>query len=262
MTALVEDLRTIAALWLRDQWIFLRQRSRVVGAIAQPLLLWLALGSGLAPSFRPGSGGVGYMAYFFPGVVVMLLLFSAISSTMSVIDDRHQGFLQGVLVAPGSRAAVVAGKVSGAVTQALGEAAIFVALAPLAGIPYGGVAWGPLAAVLLLTSIGLTSLGLAIAWWLDSSQGYHVVMSLVLFPQWVLSGAMFPAEGLNPVLAAILKWNPMSYAVAGVRRALSGGVTPLGARLPGSGLLLEAAVLSLAALVSLGGAVFAASRRR
>src|SRR5947199_10655932 len=83
---------------------FLRQKHRVIGALATPTVVWLLIGAGMGRSFQaPGAGASptsGYMAYFFPGTVVMILLFTAIFSTISIIEDRREGFLQSVLVAP------------------------------------------------------------------------------------------------------------------------------------------------------------------
>ena len=93
------------ALARREVVRFLRQRNRVTGALVQPVLFWALFGAGLSPSFRTGS--VGYSEYFFPGVIVMILLFTAIFATISIIDDRTSGFLQGVLVAPVPRSAIV-----------------------------------------------------------------------------------------------------------------------------------------------------------
>jgi ABC-type Na+ efflux pump permease subunit len=112
---------------------------------------------------------------------MLVVLFTSIFTTMSVIEDRHKGFLQAVLVAPASRASLVLGKTLGGVAIALAQAALFAALAPFAGFHMGGVDWPLLVAVLLFTGIGLSSLGFAIAWWLDSTQGYHVVMSVLLY---------------------------------------------------------------------------------
>lgn len=262
MSAIAQDGRTVGVLIRRDLRLFVRQRSRIAGALAQPLLLWLAIGAGIAPAFRmAGDDRVGYMTFFFPGVVVLLLLQNAISATMSVIEDRHQGFLQGVLVAPGSRAAVVLGKCLGATAVSAIQAAMFLVLAPLAGFPYAAIAWAPLALVIALTALAFTALGFAIAWWLDSTTGYHVVMSLVLFPLWVLSGAVFPPHGLHPIMAAILRVNPVTYAVAGLRRAMHDGLLPPGSGLSGSGPVLELAVLGAAAAAMVALAVWVSARR-
>lgn len=261
MNAFTADARVVSVLWRRDLILFFRQKSRIAGTLIQPLLFWIAIGSGMSPTFRLGAdGGVSYMAYFFPGTVLLLVLFSSIFATMSVIEDRHQGFLQGVLVSPGSRAAVVFGKALGSTTVALIQAALFLLLAPVAGFSLGSMSWGPLVAALALTSLSLAALGFTIAWWLDSTQGYHVVMSLVLFPAWILSGAMFPPEGLPPVMRAIVRWNPMSYSVSAIRRALYGGVLPRGTGVPGAGTLLELGVVAGLAAICLLVATWYCSR--
>jgi ABC-type polysaccharide/polyol phosphate export permease len=136
--------------------------------------------------------------------------------------------LQAVLVAPASRAALVLGKTLGGVAIALAQAAVFLALAPLAGFDARTIEWPLLAALLLFIGIGLSSMGFAIAWWLDSTQGYHIVMSVLLIPLWIVSGAMFPMTGGPKWIAILGRANPMSYGVAGVRRALYGGAAPGG----------------------------------
>ncbi len=252
-------MNAILVLWRRDLVRFFRQKSRVIGALAQPLLFWLLLGSGMAASFS--AGGLGYQQYFFPGVVMMIVLFTSIFSTMSVIEDRHGGFLQAVLVAPAPRAAIVLGKCLGGATIAMMQAGLFLLLAPLAGYDLAAVDWILLVPVLLLTAIGLTALGFAIAWWLDSTQGYHAVMSVVLLPAWVLSGAMFPAAGAAGWLYTLMALNPATYSVAATRRALHGGELPAAAQLAWSSPALELAVVAGMAALCVGAAVWACSRR-
>lgn len=260
MNALSYDRATIAVLWRRDVLLFLKQRSRVIGAVATTLLMWLVIGAGIAPSFSLPAGQIGYMEYFYPGMILMLMLQVSISATMSVIEDRNQGFLQGVLVAPGSRAALAIGKTLGSTTVALLNAALFLLLAPLAGFSYTGVSWPLLILVLTLSGLALTGIGFLLAWILDSIAGYHAVMNLVLFPLWILSGAMFPAEGLHPVMGAIVRFNPMSYAMSGLHRALYGGKPPTGIGLAGSSAALEIAVLLVTTIAVLSLASWVARR--
>lgn len=261
-SALAEDLGTVRVLVQRDLVRFFRERSRVVGALVQPLIFWLVIGSGMAGTFvLPGARELGYQQYFYPGVVVMVVLFTAIFTTMSVIEDRHSGFLQAVMAAPGSRASVVIGKSLGASCVALAQSALFVLLAPIAGFSLGAIDWPSLAAALVLGSLGLCALGFAVAWWLDSTAGYHVVMSLVLLPMWILSGAMFPAPS-SGVLAAIERLNPISYAVSAVRRALHGGVAPGGTGIAQASAAHELLVLALFCVLAVGAALFVCHRRR
>src|SRR3954465_3069369 len=114
------------------QWVrFVRQRNRVVGAIGQPLIFWLLFGLGLGPSFQmPGAAaGLSYREYFFPGSLVLILLFTAIFATISIIEDRREGFLQSVLVAPIPRWAMVLGKVLRGSLLALAQGLLFLLLA-------------------------------------------------------------------------------------------------------------------------------------
>ncbi|MBY0587544.1 ABC transporter permease [bacterium] len=218
----------ILAAWTlaeREVVRFLRQPNRVIGALGQPIIFWVFLGLGLRGSFRPQtpSGSVPYDQYFFPGVLAMIVLFTAIFSTISIIEDRREGFLQGVLVAPVERFWIVLGKVVGGTVLALLQSIVFLTLAPLAGIPLSLL--GVLTTVLLLAVLGiaLTSLGSVLAWRTDSVQGFHAVMSILLFPMWFLSGSVFPLEGAPTWLAWVVRLNPLTYGVAGIRRLLAIG---------------------------------------
>jgi daunorubicin resistance ABC transporter membrane protein len=261
-SALAEDLATLRVLVRRDLVRFFREKSRVVGALVQPLIFWLVIGSGMSGTFALASArGVGYLEYFYPGVLVMVVLFTAIFTTMSVIEDRHAGFLQAVLVAPGSRTAVVLGKCLGASTVAMVQSALFLLLAPLAGFDAGAVAWPALVLALALACFTLCAVGFAVAWWLDSTAGYHVVMSVLLLPTWIVSGAMFPAPE-SGWMTVVERVNPMSYAVSAVRRALYGGAPPPGTGLAGaSGLVEIGALVAFAALAAFA-AVALCHRRR
>ncbi len=212
------------ALWRRDVIRFLRQRSRIVGALGTPLVFWVLLGSGLGSSFRVGSTGVpvgGYLEYFYPGTLALILLFTAIFSTISVIEDRHEGFLQGVMVAPAPRLAIVLGKILGGTTLALLQAMLFLLLAPLANTRIPLETLPLLALVLTMFAFALTGLGFVLAWMLDSTQGFHAVMNLLLFPMWLLSGAGFAPAGASEWRRYVMLVNPMTYGVSALRTILT-----------------------------------------
>jgi ABC-2 type transport system permease protein len=202
---------------------FFRQRSRVVGALAPPILFWFLIGSGLGASFRlPGlpaatEAGVNYMQYFFPGTVILIVLFTAIFSTISVIEDRHEGFLQSVLVAPLSRQSLVLGKLAGGTTLAFIQGLIFLCFVPLVGISMRPMGVIYVLTMLFLVSFGLTGLGFFLAWRLDSTQGFHAIMNLFLIPMWLLSGALFPVSGAPLWLRAVMRANPLTYSVGALQ---------------------------------------------
>lgn len=245
------------ALTRREVVRFLRQRNRVSGALVQPLLFWAFFGAGLSPSFR--GGGQDYTEYFFPGVVVLIVLFTAIFATISVIEDRNTGFLQGVLAAPVPRWAIIVGKIGGTMALSVGQALLVCAAAPLFGLGIG--AGGILAAVpvLALLSVSLSGLGLWIAWRMDSTQGFHAVMMSFLMPLWLLSGAFFPPEGTPGWLGVMVAVNPLTYGVALLRHALYLGDGAATASLPGVLPCLAASVAF--AVFTVGGASMAARAR-
>ncbi|MCI0621916.1 MAG: ABC transporter permease [Acidobacteria bacterium] len=217
----------MATLWQREIVRFLRQRSRVAGALGSPLVFWLLMGSGFGSSFRPASGVLetGYLEYFFPGTVLMILLFTSIFSNISVIEERREGFLLSVLVAPASRLSLVLGKILGVTTLAVLQGGLFVLLAPLLGISLRWTQWIPLFAVIALIAVELTALGFAFAWKLDSIQGFHALMNLLLVPLWLLSGALFPMSGASSWVRAIMMINPMTYAMSALRQVLYSGTS-------------------------------------
>ena len=243
----------VFTLWRRELTRFFRQPSRIAGAVATPLLFWLLMGSGLSGSFRlpGGPAGLNYFGFFFPGTIVLVLLFAAIFSNISVIEDRHEGFLQGVLVAPVSRTALVMGKVLGGATLAWLQGIVFLALAPVSGVHLTVTSALEAAGVLALLAVTLTALGFFFAWKLDSVQGFHAIMNVVLLPMWLLSGAFFPVNGAPLWLSALMRANPLTYGVAALREVLYGPAASQGSGLPGVAVSMTiAAVLGLVCLAA------------
>ncbi|MEO8725159.1 MAG: ABC transporter permease [Acidobacteriaceae bacterium] len=209
-------------LWLRELVRFYRQKSRVVGVIASPLLFWIVIGSGFGRSFNTNSSAQSesYLHYFFPGALVMIVLFTSIFSMMSLIQDRNEGFLLSVLPAPVNRAAIVLGKVLGGTTLAAVQGLIFLVFCPMIGVHLGLAGFGIAVASTLLTAFALTSLGFAIAWKMDSAQAFHAIINLFLLPLWLLSGALFPVASASGWLRAIMLINPLTYGMDALRTGL------------------------------------------
>src|SRR3954469_18579877 len=210
------------SLWWREMVRFYRQRSRVVGVILSPLVFWLLLGGGFARSFRTGSPGAeqNYLEYFFPGALVMIVLFTSIFTMMSVIEDRKEGFLLSVMAAPIHRSAVVLGKVLGGTSLATIQGLIFLVLAPVIGIHFSAAQFAMVVLLVLLMAFALTALGFCVAWVLDSAQAFHAIINLFLIPLWMLSGALFPVSGAQGWLRAVMQANPLTYGVEGLRATL------------------------------------------
>lgn len=244
------------------EWVrFVRQKNRVFGAIGQPAIFWVLFGAGLGPTFRlpeEQAASLSYREYFFPGTVILILLFTAIFTTISVIEDRREGFLQSVLVAPISRWSMVLGKLVGGGTIALAQGLVFLLIGMTFGLRFTLLSLVLSVVFLAIAALALTALGFVFAWRTDSTQGYHALMSVVLFPMWLLSGAFFPAA--SGWLAWVLAINPLTYVVAGFRRLLYVGVDhpPLPAELPSMATCWTVSLLFAA--ITFGLSVYVAGR--
>lgn len=241
----------VYSLWRRDVVRFARQPARVVGTLGMPVVFWVLIGSGLGDAFHAGpEAPPGYLAFLFPGTLALIVLFTAVFSTISVIEDRQAGFLQGVLVSPAPRAAIVVGKVAAGTTLALVSAGALLAVAPLGGVPVAPERALAAVAVLALLGVGLTALGLALAWVIESAQGFHAVMNLGLLPMWLLSGAVFPASTAAGWIQAIMAANPLAYGLTALRATLGGQSPPDGwAAALGVPALFAAAAVVVATIV-------------
>lgn len=244
-------------LWWREIVRFYRQRSRVIGVIASPLVFWLVIGSGFGTSFHTGAGAgqQQYLDYFYPGALIMIVLFTSIFTMMSVIEDRKEGFLLSVLVAPVPRSAIVLGKVMGGTTLSTIQGLIFLAFAPFVGVHFTAVSFLLVVVTIFLVSFALTALGFAIAWPMDSTQAFHAIINLFLIPLWLVSGALFPLSGASGWLRGIMEVNPLTYGVEALRALLFPASTQL------FSLTASMATLLLFTLLMFGIAFALANRR-
>jgi ABC-2 type transport system permease protein len=212
-------------LWWREIVRFYRQKSRVVGVLASPLVFWIVLGSGFGNSLRSGTGQgqQNYLDYSYPGALILIVLFTSIFTMMSVIEDRKEGFLLSVLVAPVPRSAIVLGKVLGGTTLAAAQGLVFLVFAPFAGVHLQPMQVLLVALVVFLVSFALTALGFAIAWPMDSTQAFHGIINLFLIPMWLLSGALFRLTGASKWIRVIMRLNPLTYGVEALRSLMYPG---------------------------------------
>ncbi len=233
-----------AIIWYREILRYWREKSRIIGSLMMPFFFLFIFGSGLSSSIGGMLGGASEMAldfkkFMFPGIIGMTILFTSISSGLSVVRDKDHGFLKEILVAPVARIAVAGGRILGGSTVAMIQATLLFIFAPLVGISITPIlvlkVWG----LVLLGSIGFTSLGNYIGTKLDSTEGFQMVMNFLVMPMFFLSGAFFPLKDIPIWMAAIVRVNPFSYLVDSVRQIFfisMGFTSSMMANLPENGL--------------------------
>ncbi len=213
----MSNLGGIYAIWEREFKVFYREKSRIVSSIISPLFWLIIFGTGLGASVS--IEGTNYQTFLFPGVVIMTCLFTSIFYGVYIIWDKKLDFLKGVLISPVSRSAIFFGKVLGGVTDALLQATILIILAPFFGIHIG---WNLIPVFIFLFAIvcGTVSLGLFFGSVVESPEAFGLINSMVNFPLFFLSGALFPISNLPPWLEFFTRINPITYGVDAVRSLL------------------------------------------
>lgn len=240
-------MNAFLALLRRELIRFVRRPSQVVSTLATPVVIWVFLAAGFA-----GLGGnttdptaqTSYAAMLAPGVALLVVLFATVFAGMSLIEDRHEGFLQGVLISPAPRWAIAGSKLAASTIIGVGQGLPILAAVPL--ISGTGSITGVLLAVLVLAlaAVAVGGLGLALAWWIDSSRGFHGLFAVALMPLWILSGAVFPEQTASAWIVTIAKLNPVGWCRAAAEAALRGELSSV----PWS-------ILGAAAFAAIGGLI-------
>lgn len=210
----------IYILWWRQMKRYTRSRSRVIGAIGQPIMFLLALGYGLGSVYqRAGEGD--YLHFLVPGVIMQAVLFSGVFWGMQILFDKRFGFLKEMLVAPVSRVRILIGNALGGATICLLQALLVFAVAIVFGFRPDNWAMVPLTFVItVVLCLTVTSFGAGLASMVEDFQGFQGVTNFLIFPLFFLSSALYPLTHAPEVLRILASINPLSYAVDGLRYSL------------------------------------------
>ncbi len=214
-------LNAVYIIWLREIKKFIRDRSRLVSSIAQPLIWLLLIGTGFGATFGK-VGDLKYIQFMFPGILVMTLLFSSMFSAISIIWDREFGFLKEMLVAPISRTSIAIGKSIGGASRSTIQALIILIFSPLLGIQLTLPKFLMIVPLMFFIAFTISGIGIIIAARMESFEGFNLIVNFIIMPMFLLSGAIFPISNLASWLAAIVNVNPLSYGVDVMRWVVTG----------------------------------------
>ncbi len=221
-----KTLKGIYALWYREFKVFQRERSRIVSSVFLPLFWYFIFGRGVGSI---ASTHINYQHFIFPGFLAMTVIFSALFNGAYIVWDKKIDFLKVVLITPLSRTIIFFGKVVGGMTDALLQACILIIIGFFLGIPFSFLSIVLTIFLLILFTIGLVSLGLIIGSFLESPESFGLVSSFVVYPLFLLSGALYPLDQLPAWMKILTHIDPATYAVDGLRNIILGiSSMPLG----------------------------------
>jgi ABC-2 type transport system permease protein len=213
-------MRVIYALWLRQVKRYFRARSRILGAVGQPLLFLLALGYGLGSVYKQAGGG-NYIHFLVPGIMAQTVLFSAVFFGINIIFDKQFGFLKETLVAPVSRLKIMlGGALGGATTSVMQGILVFIIAYGLGFRPYDWAMVPVAFLVVAALAVALASFSSGVGAIVNDFQGFQAINQFLIFPLFFLSGALYPLNNVPEALKIIAAVNPISYAVDALRETL------------------------------------------
>ncbi len=219
------QIRPLYVICVREFIKFFREKSRLLGTLARPVLWLFVVGNGMNALIRPHVG-ISYLQFIFPGMIGMTILFSSIFSSISIVWDREFGFMKEMLVAPISRISIVIGKAISGTLISVAQAIIILVLTPFLGIHLTFVQFVEVVSVAILVSFCITSLGILIAARLASFDGFNIIMNFLVMPMLFLSGAMYPVTSMPAALRHLTQVNPLTYGVDAFKHVLLRGSTP------------------------------------
>ncbi len=239
------QLRPIYVICMREFIKFFREKSRLLGTLARPVLWLFVVGNGMSSLIAPHAG-FSYLQFIFPGMIGMTILFSSIFSSISIVWDREFGFMKEMLVAPISRLSIVIGKTISGTLISVAQAVIILLLIPFLGFGITFLQFIEIVGASVLVSFCITSLGILIAARLTSFDGFNIIMNFLVMPMLFLSGAMYPVTSMPPALRHLTLVNPLTYGIDAFKHILlRNGTPPLGPEFPLSLDLLVVAAISV-----------------
>jgi ABC-2 type transport system permease protein len=221
----VHFCQALLTIWQREILRYRRDRTRIVSTIVQPIMFLIVFGSGFRQTLALGLG-MDFLAFMYPGTIAMTVMGVAFFSTVSTVWDREFGFLKEVLVAPIPRTAIALGKTAGAATIASVQALILLGLAPVIGVELHAARIPLLILYMLMLSLAVSGLGLLIASMMKTTESFGIVIQILIFPMFFLSGAFFPLTEVPRWMAVLSNLNPLTYGVDAFRQIVLRGDIP------------------------------------
>lgn len=203
-------------IWKREIKRFKRERSQIFGTIFLSLIWLIIFGTGIGEmgvSRFPGD----YKQFLFPGVVGLIILVISLRAGVSVIRDREFGFLRVLLATRANKLAILSGKILGGATASVFNGLLVFALAFIVNVHPSLLQVFYSFFIMLLLATGIVALGITIASFLESFEGFSIVMSTLFMPMLFLSSALFPVEILPAWMQVLAKLNPVTYGVDAIR---------------------------------------------
>lgn len=203
-------IRSIVVMLFYDIKLWFGLKSRLLSGLIRPLLWLLVIGAG----FSRITVGYDYQRYLLPGLMGMTILFGSILASLSMAQERHQGLMRMLMLAPFGHYWIIVGRVlSSALIACIQVIILIVLLIGLGFFHVDHISWIALLSLIISSAILFATIGVMVAIFAGNLENFTVVMNMLIFPLFFLSGALYPIQTSPSVLKYLMLANPFTYVV-------------------------------------------------
>lgn len=215
--------------WVALKTIWIKEITRFGRIWVQTLLppvitmsLYFIIFGSLIGSRIGEMGGVDYMQFIVPGLIMMAVITNSYANvSSSFFGAKFQRSIEELLVAPVPTHIVIVGFVGGGVARGV-CVGILVTLVSLFFVPLHIHAWWMIVVTLLMTSVLFSLGGLLNSIFAKTFDDISIIPTFVLTPLTYLGGVFYSLTLLPPFWQAVSKLNPIIYMVSGFRYGFLG----------------------------------------
>lgn len=212
----------LKTIWIKECTRFLRIWVQTLVPPAITMTLYFIIFGSLIGSRIGEMGGVSYMEFIVPGLIMMSVITNAYSNVASsFFSAKFQRNLEEMLVAPVSNITIILGYIGGGVARAL-LVAIIVTLVSGFFVPLQIQSIAMIIATVILTATLFALGGLLNAMFAKSFDDISIIPTFVLTPLTYLGGVFYSITLLPSFWQAVSQFNPIIYMVNGFRYGFIG----------------------------------------
>ena len=170
------------------------------------------------------SGGLDYVDYLLPGILVQTTLFGSTQTGVGLADDLQKGMIDRYKSLPMARSAVIAGRIAADIIRNSFVVSLMIGVGLAVGFRFhGGVAGFALPAVVIMFGLGFSWVMAVVGVSVKSTEAAQVFSFMSMFPLTFLSSTFVPIETMPGWLQPFAEYNPVTSAVNTARALAQGG---------------------------------------
>ncbi len=215
------NINAIITIAYRDFIKFARDYRRVIISLIFPFIFVVILGQSFGAFISAeGEPSLNYMAFIATGILGQTLFQSTASGLISLVQDREEDFAQELFIAPVPRYIILLGKIIGEASVAAAQGIGVLAMSYLIGVRFTPEQWIGLIPVFIVATMLGGAFGILVLSNLNGPRAANQIFPLLLLPQFFLSGAFNPIVPEAPLIYALSRITPMTYAIDFGRQVL------------------------------------------